>query len=123
MIDYPKKINNGRDVIVYFSDNYYLKEFGHKMNKKDFPVAAGWVKRMRNAGYSLEDMMLLVWGVTNTESRTETISFCSGFIHKLGKYRELKNKYDEFKEKQSQNKEIEFKIPEYKEDDGLDELL
>lgn len=94
MYKYPEKEVNGQIIIKWFCE-VFKKWYGSHPPRKDIERYASFISIMRNKGLSDEDIMTLVWGVSNEKSNTvRSIFYCKFFLDDLPKYRRLKREID-----------------------------
>lgn len=95
------------DLISWFS-GYYKNTYGYYLPYDQWGKEAGFIKYMSNKGYSLEEIGILLWGVTYEEDRVTSMWYAKYFQDKLEKYKESKERYLEQKKKQEEKqKEID----------------
>ncbi|MFW6016216.1 MAG: hypothetical protein ACOCRK_07230 [bacterium] len=117
---YTDKLEDKRDIIFWFS-RYYKEKFGFYLPKKMWGKTAHFINCMQTKGYSLEDIMLVVWGTCNTNDKVKSIWYCKHFFNKIDEFKQLKEKIIETKDVKVYEDIIEKDVPEG--DETLEELF
>lgn len=122
---YPDEVNTIRDIIIWFDDEYYQKKFGYGYPRYHYGKAGSILKRMENQGYTLDEIMLTVWGCCNTETKVTSLAYCKFYFDKLQQYKQMKEDY-EIEKNIEEDEVVDYIHVEENEDKGgsaLDELL
>jgi len=94
-MDYPN-IKTGRDILIWFAE--YFKEKNGYDPPSHFKKGAGFIRNMKNKGFTLEEIMLIVWGSCMTNDKVKSIYYCGYFIDKLDYYKKLKSEFEQKKQ-------------------------
>ena len=119
MYQYPtdEEINGG-DIIKWFCE-VFKEAYGSYPPSKDIQRYAGFISSMRKKGLSNEEIMTLVWGVTNEKSsKIRSIFYCQYFIDELPKYKKLREEIDNRDDDEDEREFVKININ--KEDEGED---
>ncbi|MFW6377122.1 MAG: hypothetical protein ACOCZ5_00615 [bacterium] len=125
MIEYPEGIKNGADILKWFG--WYFEEHSNqgRLPKSFYSgKGAGFIRRMKNEGYNIEEITVLVWGVCSTKPQTKSINYCSYFKNELGKFYQLKEDLEKKKKQQEELEDVEYvEVEEENNDSKEDDLF
>ena len=123
MFEYPEGEINGRTIIKWFSKVYHEWN-GSYPPDSHYSRYSGLISRLRNQGYTDEDIMTIVWGVCNTKSNVRSMMYCGYFTDKLEYYKQLLEDYNSEDEKNEGKEFVKIDMSQKeKGEDFFEELL